>query len=214
MDDDKIVLDRKSFEALAVDTRVKILKSLKERRKTLTEIAKEEDMSVSGIKEHLSILESVGLIEKIDDGHKWKYYELTKKGREVVGPKEVRVLIILSTSILALLVSLVFMLGPAAAPMGAQTAAAPADDGAGSIESAADVYEAPMAAKVPESAMVDDAEPFSMNNVGARNLADENMSGPVPFEEKEELPVPLVVAGISLLTIVGCLGILARNRMR
>ena len=130
MDDEKIVLDRKSFEALAVDTRVKILKSLKQRRKTLTEIAKEEGMSVSGIKEHLSVLESVGLIEKIDDGHKSKYYELTKKGREVVGPKEVKVLIVLSTSILALLISLLFMLGPAAAPMGAQTRRGPATAGA------------------------------------------------------------------------------------
>ncbi len=217
MDDDKIVLDRKSFEALAVDTRVRILKSLKERRKTLTEIAKEEGMSVSGIKEHLSVLESVGLIEKIDDGHKWKYYELTKKGREVVGPKEVKVLIILSTSILALLVSLVFMLGPAAAPMGAQVAgaSAPTEDAEiRTLETDSDVYEAPMAAKVPESAMVEDAAPFSMNNVGSGNMADENLGEPMPVEEKEELPVPLIVAGISLLTIVGCLGILARNRMR
>lgn len=216
MDDDKIVLDRKSFEALAVDTRVKILKSLKERRKTLTEIAKEEGMSVSGIKEHLAILESVGLIEKIDDGHKWKYYELTKKGREVVGPKEVRVLIVLSTSILALLVSLVFMLGPAAAPMGAvaETSAPVDDDAVRTLESEADVYETPMAAKVPESAMVEDAAPFSMNNVGSGNMTDENLSEPVMTEENGELPVPLVVAGISLLTIIGCLGILARNRMR
>ena len=80
MEEEKVVLDRKSFEALAVDTRVKILKSLKERRKTLSEIAKEQGMSVSGIKEHLETLEHVGLIEKKDDGHKWKYYELTKKG--------------------------------------------------------------------------------------------------------------------------------------
>ena len=213
MDEDKIVLDRKSFEALAVDTRIKILKSLKQRRKTLTEIAKEEGMSVSGIKEHLSILESVGLIEKMDDGHKWKYYELTKKGREVVGPKEVKVLILLSTSILALLVSLIFMLGPASAPMEAQMAGAQAPpDDAGTFESAADT--APMAAKVPEPAMAEEAEPFSMNNVGARNMADDGLGEPAPFEEKEELPVPLVVAGISLLTLVGCLGILARNRMR
>ncbi len=217
VDDDKIVLDRKSFEALAVDTRVKILKSLKARRKTLTEIAKEEGMSVSGIKEHLSILESVGLIEKIDDGHKWKYYELTKKGREVVGPKEVRVLIILSTSILALLVSLVFMFGPASAPMETQMAGASVseDTEIRTLESGADSNEAPVVAAVPESVMAEDAAPFSMNNVGAKDAADENLNEPAPLEEKEEdLPVPLIVAGISLLTIVGCLGILARNRMR
>ena len=49
----KIVLDRKSFEALAVDSRVRILKSLKEKRKTLSEISKEQGMSLSGVKEHL-----------------------------------------------------------------------------------------------------------------------------------------------------------------
>jgi DNA-binding transcriptional ArsR family regulator len=214
MDDDKIVLDRRSFEALAVDTRVKILKSLKERRKTLTEIAKEEGMSVSGIKEHLSILENVGLIEKIDDGHKWKYYELTKKGREVIGPKEVRVMIILSTSILALLVSLVFMLGPASTPMAHLAGApAPAEQDMRAFESGAS--DAPLAAKAPETAMVEDAAPFSMNEVGSANPADENFSEPdTPVEQPEELPIPLIVAGISLLTIVGCLGILARNRMK
>ena len=40
MEEDKIVLDRKSFEALAVDSRVKLLKSLKQRRKTLKEFRK------------------------------------------------------------------------------------------------------------------------------------------------------------------------------
>ncbi|MFH1785188.1 MAG: winged helix-turn-helix domain-containing protein [Candidatus Micrarchaeota archaeon] len=106
MDDDKIVLDRKSFEALAVDSRVRILKSLEKRRKTLSELAKEQKMSISGVKEHLETLENVGLIEKIDDGHKWKYYELTRKGREIVAPKEIRVWILLIISMFALVISL------------------------------------------------------------------------------------------------------------
>ncbi len=124
MDDDKIVLDRKSFEALAVDTRVRILKSLKERRKTLTEIATEQSMSVSGIKEHLATLEKVELIEKIDDGHKWKYYELTKKGRDIIGPREVRVWILLSLSTFALITS-IFMIFTAPSPLTHDIAASP-----------------------------------------------------------------------------------------
>ncbi|MFZ5501776.1 MAG: ArsR/SmtB family transcription factor, partial [Candidatus Micrarchaeota archaeon] len=97
----KIVLDRKSFEALAVDSRVRILKSLKERRKTLSEVASEQKMSLSGVKEHLETLERVGLIAKKDDGHKWKYYELTKKGMDIVAPRELRVWILLSLSTFA-----------------------------------------------------------------------------------------------------------------
>lgn len=109
MEEDKIVLDRKSFEALAVDSRVKLLKSLKQRRKTLSELANEQKMSVSGVKEHLETLENVGLVEKKDDGHKWKYYELTRKGKDVVGPKEIRVWILLVTSVIALFSSLILL---------------------------------------------------------------------------------------------------------
>lgn len=103
---EKIVLDRKSFEALAVESRVRILKTLKERRKTLSEISQEMEMSASAVKEHLENLESAGLIVKIDDGHKWKYYELTQKGGNIVAPKELRVWILLSASTVALVASL------------------------------------------------------------------------------------------------------------
>ncbi len=104
--EEKIVLDSKSFEALAVDNRVRILKSLKQRRKTLSEIAKEMDISVSGAKEHLQKLEQANLVEKKDDGHKWKYYELTKKGTGIVAPKELKVWILLGLSLIALVLSL------------------------------------------------------------------------------------------------------------
>lgn len=107
MMDDRIVLDRKSFEALAVDTRVRILRLLKQRRKMLSEISKELEMSVSGTKEHLENLEQAGLIKKIDDGHKWKYYELTAKGKAVVQPNEVKVWILLAIAVLA--ISFTFM---------------------------------------------------------------------------------------------------------
>lgn len=204
MDDDKIVLDRKSFEALAVDTRVKILKSLKERRKTLTEIAKEQGMSVSGIKEHLSTLEGVGLIEKKDDGHKWKYYELTRKGRDIVGPKEVRVLILLSISILTLLASLVFML-PAQAPMaGAQDPELRTMDAEAPMAPAPSVYES---AAAPDEQMLK-----SEADAGGAAANDSVPESEEP--DKEGLPIPLIIAAISLLTITGCVGIMVRNRMR
>jgi DNA-binding transcriptional ArsR family regulator len=127
MEEDKIVLDRKSFEALAVDSRVKILKSLKERRKTLSEIAKEQGMSVSGVKEHLETLEGVGLIEKKDDGHKWKYYELTKKGGNIVAPRELRVWILLSMSFIALMASMTAIIDVPGFPGGTAYSSAPQD---------------------------------------------------------------------------------------
>ncbi|MBU0527824.1 winged helix-turn-helix domain-containing protein [Candidatus Micrarchaeota archaeon] len=208
MDDDKIVLDRKSFEALAVDTRVKILKSLKERRKTLTEISKEQNMSVSGIKEHLETLEKVGLIEKIDDGHKWKYYELTKKGKEIVSPREVKVFIMLSISLIALIASAFFMFPPMSQMEATQT-------GGARVTSS----EAPMAAPMAEEnaaydVLYDDEE---YGDASAKSLGGESQ---VPeeieledLEESKDNRLVILIAVISLATILSCLGILFRNRM-
>jgi len=57
-------------------------------------------MSVSTIKEHLDNLESVDLVKQIDEGYKWKYYELTKKGRNIICPSETRIWISLALRLL------------------------------------------------------------------------------------------------------------------
>ncbi|MBN1170238.1 winged helix-turn-helix transcriptional regulator [Candidatus Micrarchaeota archaeon] len=205
--DDRIVLDRKSFEALAVDTRVKILKSLKQRRKTLTELAKEQNMSVSGIKEHLEVLEKTGLIEKIDDGHKWKYYELTKKGNEIIGPREVKVMILLSISIVSLIASLFVMMVPA------QMAATETLQNAGASEEefAADKIMV-TAEAVPEAAgdFYKTESEEDMESVPDR-LARANISRAT---DEEPSPVPGAVALISAITIIASIAVMAKNRMR
>lgn len=99
--EDKVTLDRKTFRALASDTRIEILKSLSGRRMTLSELSKKLGMSFSAIKEHLDDLRSAGLIEQKDEGHKWKYYELTGKGKNIINPYEKKVFIVLAASALA-----------------------------------------------------------------------------------------------------------------
>lgn len=191
MDEDKIVLDRKSFEALAVDSRVKILKSLKQRRKTLSELAKEQKMSVSGVKEHLETLEKVDLIEKIDDGHKWKYYELTKKGKEIIAPREIRVWILLAISIFALVLSLNSMIP---------------------------VNEMALQQEVPqpsgENLMV--ATSFENNSdlvLGTvANQAKARNDSTTPMDDTKIDNWPVIIAIISSFTMLGCIGILIRNR--
>lgn len=103
--EDKITLDRESFRTLASKTRVDILKSLDRRRKMLAELSRQFRMSPSTIKEHMDNLSRAGLVVQIDDGHKWKYYELTPKGREIVRPTGSRIFIILGLSMFALLVT-------------------------------------------------------------------------------------------------------------
>jgi DNA-binding transcriptional ArsR family regulator len=96
--EDKIVLDDKSFKALSADSRVNILKRLTERRMTLSELSNRLALKNSTIKEHCTILLNANLIKKIDEGRKWKYYELTGKGKQIVQPsfmEGIRVLITL-----------------------------------------------------------------------------------------------------------------------
>ncbi|UCD07894.1 MAG: winged helix-turn-helix transcriptional regulator [Candidatus Aenigmatarchaeota archaeon] len=101
--EDKITLDRKTFKTLASDTRVGILKSLARRRKMLTELSKEFGMSPSTIKEHLENLSRAELVIQKDEGHKWKYYELTRKGKDVLNPGETKIWIVLTLSAIAIL---------------------------------------------------------------------------------------------------------------
>ncbi len=97
--DNRVVLDDKSFKALSADSRVSILKKLKERRMTLSELSERLKLKNSTVKEHCSILQNAELIAKIDEGRKWKYYELTGKGKQVIEPslfEEAKVFVMLS----------------------------------------------------------------------------------------------------------------------
>lgn len=88
---DHVVLDKRTFKALAVDTRVDILKLLVERQHTLSELSDILGLRHSTIKEHIDVLVQAELIKGDTDGRKWKYYALTFKGRQFIQPKEVKV---------------------------------------------------------------------------------------------------------------------------
>ncbi len=238
MEGDKIVLDRKSFEALAVESRVKILKALKVRRKTLTEISEELSMSVSAVKEHLENLEAVDLVVKKDEGHKWKYYELTRKGAEIVGPKELRVWIILSISIIALAASVLAMFSPPpfysltnGAPVTAlQASEAPAVAGA-ALPNAdnAQIDNNALAAQPMSAKALSNGSDTALNGgpgtegsgaganedasaatyAGAREMP---LSANIPATNQQDSKIPLAVAAISGLTVLGCLAVLYNNR--
>lgn len=217
--EEKIILDRRSFEALAVDTRVKILKSLKERRKTLSELSAELGMSVSGIKEHLETLENVSLIKKIDDGHKWKYYELTKKGKDLVGPRELRVMVLLSISLFALVASMFIMVS---APNPSMMAGMMKIEEPASADMLRGGESAPAAVPLAAEASADAAYPeksWGPPSEEGEMMQDSEGASNQPEISYYQAPerdgfVPLLVASISLLTVIGCLGILIKNRIR
>ncbi len=97
-----IELTAKEFKALSSETRTKILKMLKERNHTTTELSIKLDMSVTTIKQHMKTLQNYGFVEVIDEGRKWKYYKLTKKAKEMLNKKQEQndVMIVLTATIL------------------------------------------------------------------------------------------------------------------
>jgi DNA-binding transcriptional ArsR family regulator len=98
---DEITLSRTEFKALASDSRTGIIKLLNERNHTLSEISKKLELTAPTVKQHLSVLENAGLIQQIDEGRKWKYYCLTKKGSKILSPSSpTNVFIVLGLSII------------------------------------------------------------------------------------------------------------------
>lgn len=95
MEEPKIVLDQATFKALAAGTRVKILKTLEQRRHTQSELSAVLSISVPTAKEHLAALESAGLVRRNEEGRKWIYYSLTEKAKCVLDPERKRLWIVL-----------------------------------------------------------------------------------------------------------------------
>lgn len=98
---EKITLDKDSFTALASENRIKILKSLEKRRMTLSELARELDISKPAVLKHISKLLDAGLIKKREDERKWTYYSLTMKGKNILHPERVQITLLLSLSLLS-----------------------------------------------------------------------------------------------------------------
>lgn len=97
----KIVLDAETFKVLASDTRLAILKSLDERPKTVSELARELELNKATVFEHLKSLTEGELVKKKErEGRKWVYYTLGWKGKSLLHPENTTVLVLLSLGLL------------------------------------------------------------------------------------------------------------------
>ncbi len=182
-------------------------------------------------------------VSKIDDGHKWKYYELTKKGAGIVSPRQggTRVMLILSLSLVAFVASMFMLLMPAMpdaqtaplmaeAPMASKNGevlvggeqpygameyiptAMPAerwDDGeyydavmdVEGADAGVDSEAPPPAEPVPESGMSDETTTGDGGAEAAQAIHAEEPEAQ-SAEKKSEVPLPLVIAILSLATIL------------
>ncbi|MFH1663677.1 MAG: winged helix-turn-helix domain-containing protein [archaeon] len=106
----EITIGKEEFRALSSDTRISIVKLLNQRNYTLSELSAKLSMSSPTIKQHLETLVNSDLIEQKDEGRKWKYYCLTRKGKKLLRPESTpNVMILLVTSVLGIMF-LVYML--------------------------------------------------------------------------------------------------------
>lgn len=111
MPEEDVGLDPALLKVLASDTRLDILKLLRQRRMTLTELANALGLKKATILEHLERLTGAGLVRRRDDEERlWIYYELTRRGGHVVNPGAARFYLVVGTSIVAGLVAIALML--------------------------------------------------------------------------------------------------------
>ena len=121
MDPGTITLDRESFKALASEVRVEILKQLEARRMTVTDLSHAMSLAKPTLLEHLDRLLSAGLVNKADEGRKWIYYDLTKRGRNILHPHQVKIMLSLAMSILLVAAGIAAVIAALAAPSSGST---------------------------------------------------------------------------------------------
>jgi len=98
-----IVLTKDTFEVLASETRLDILKTLSTRRMTITELADTLDLAKSTVHHHLQRLADAGLVAADDDRRAWVYYALTPEGRALMQPHDgARIRVLLATGLASL----------------------------------------------------------------------------------------------------------------
>lgn len=109
--DKEIRLSSAEFKALASETRAGIIRLLRQRNHTLTEMSKKLSLAAPTIKQHLGILENAELIHELDEGRKWKYYCLTRKGQNIFSQETpVNIFIVLGASVIGLCGMIYFFL--------------------------------------------------------------------------------------------------------
>jgi DNA-binding transcriptional ArsR family regulator len=103
-DEPVTIIDRKVLKVLSAETRMDILKMLSEGARTPSFLSKKLGKSDATIVEHLETLAKVGLVKKtVSPGKKWVFYSLTERGKGIASSKSRKLVIILATSLIALM---------------------------------------------------------------------------------------------------------------
>jgi DNA-binding transcriptional ArsR family regulator len=99
----EVRIDAALMKLLASDTRRSVLRKLKKRNMTLSELARALELKKATVLEHLRRLEAAELVRRREDERLWVYYELTPRAQSLVDPVGTRVMIVLGITVFALL---------------------------------------------------------------------------------------------------------------
>ncbi|MCD6402762.1 MAG: winged helix-turn-helix transcriptional regulator [Candidatus Aenigmarchaeota archaeon] len=95
-------MKRSEVKVILSETRIAILKALKERRKTVSELSKELDLSKSTVHEHLIKLVKTGFVKRVNrPGRKWVYYQLTEKAESLFGVSSKKIVVTFCLTIIS-----------------------------------------------------------------------------------------------------------------
>ncbi len=101
-DEEQFKVSKRLLKTLTVDTRTDILKALKNRPMTASELSRKLDKHVTTVSEHLKLLDKSGLVERVErPGRKWVYYKLTKPGQRILHPTSYRWVFVLVVTFLS-----------------------------------------------------------------------------------------------------------------
>jgi DNA-binding transcriptional ArsR family regulator len=101
----EIAIHIRSLAALASGGRMRVLRSLQERRRTASEVAELLGMRRGSAQRHLIGLTHAGFAQRHEDSDRvWVYYSLTRQGRHLVESERPRLVLVLASTIAALAV--------------------------------------------------------------------------------------------------------------
>ena len=101
--DEEFKVSRKMLKTISADSRANILKALENRPMTASELSRFLGKHVTTVSEHLNLLKTFNLIERIErPGRKWIYYKLTREGKKVLHPESYRWVAIIAVTFLVL----------------------------------------------------------------------------------------------------------------
>lgn len=74
----------RTFRALASPTRVAILRTLRQRAHTGSELTRVLGLSDTAVRKHLKLLDEAGLVQRRDEGRPWTYHELSPDAHDLL----------------------------------------------------------------------------------------------------------------------------------